>query len=158
MSLYVLDVPVLYGRLDAVRVQRGLSWRVLAADLRLSPSTFTQMKAGLAPDSHTLGTVLMWLGWMPELALLVREQPVSRRSSRRPVALGSRLPDRELAVLELAVDGLSNAEIAAALWVSRPAVECRLRRAGERLGVRGKSAVVAAAVAAGVLEIPVGVE
>jgi hypothetical protein len=31
------------------------------------------MKSGGAPDAHALGSLLMWLGWAPELALLVRE-------------------------------------------------------------------------------------
>ena len=73
MSAWVLPVAALYGVLDERRQRVGLSWRRLAGELDLSPSTFTRMKSGLAPDAHTLGVLLIWLGWAPELAHLVQE-------------------------------------------------------------------------------------
>lgn len=72
MSRWVLDVGVLYGVLDAHRERLGVSWYRVARDLDLSPNVFSRMKAGGVPDSHALGTLLMWLGWAPELACLVR--------------------------------------------------------------------------------------
>lgn len=73
MSRWVLDVQVLHGVLDERRAARGLSWRRLAVDLGISPNVFSRMKAGSAPDSATLGVLLVWLGWAPELALIVHE-------------------------------------------------------------------------------------
>jgi transcriptional regulator with XRE-family HTH domain len=69
----VLNVPVLYGVLDGKRQAEGLSWNRLAAQLDVGSSAFSRMARGRAPDSHTLGTLLMWLGWAPELALIVQE-------------------------------------------------------------------------------------
>lgn len=73
VSRWVLDVQVLYGVLDERRRARGLSWRQLALHLGISPNVFSRMKAGSAPDAATLGALLVWLGWAPELALIVRE-------------------------------------------------------------------------------------
>jgi hypothetical protein len=69
----VLDVLVLRQVLDEKRRARGVSWRDVARELDISPCVFTRMKSGGAPDAHALGSLLMWLGWAPELALLVRE-------------------------------------------------------------------------------------
>jgi hypothetical protein len=73
VSRWVLNVPVLYGVLDGKRQAEGLSWNRLAGQLDVGSPAFSRMKAGRAPDSHTLGTLLMWLGWAPELALIVQE-------------------------------------------------------------------------------------
>ena len=75
MSAYQLDVPTLFALVDAQRLERGLSWNRLAQSLGLTGNVFTRMAGGSAPDSHTLVTLLVWLGWVgssPELALLVR--------------------------------------------------------------------------------------
>ena len=73
MSRWVLDVPVLYGVLDGKRKAQGLSWAALGRELGVQSNVFSRMSHGGAPDSHTLGCLLIWLGWAPELALIVRE-------------------------------------------------------------------------------------
>lgn len=73
MSRWVLDVTTLHAVVDGQRQERGLSWRQLGRELQVAPVVFRRLAAGSAPDSHTLGTLLMWLGWAPELALIVRE-------------------------------------------------------------------------------------
>jgi len=73
VSRWVLDVDVLFGVLDEQRAARGLNWVTVGEELRLSPNVFSRMRRGGAPDAHALGTLLMWLGWAPELALIVRE-------------------------------------------------------------------------------------
>lgn len=76
MSAYRLDVPTLYALLDARRLELGLSWFRLGHELGLTSNVFSRMAVSDgAPDSHTLVTLLVWLGWVessPELALLVR--------------------------------------------------------------------------------------
>jgi len=76
VSRWVLDVGVLYGLLDAHRERLGVSWYRVARDLDLSPNVFSRMARGSVPDSHALGTLLMWLGWAPELALFVEPHRV----------------------------------------------------------------------------------
>lgn len=73
-SRWVLDVDTLYGVLDEQRQRRGISWSGLSRQLGLSPNVFSRMAAGRAPDSVNLSLMLLWLGWAPELALLVVER------------------------------------------------------------------------------------
>lgn len=61
MSLYRLDVIELYRRLDAQRISRGLMWRDLGRELRLSASTFSRMSEGKRPDVDAFLTMLVWL-------------------------------------------------------------------------------------------------
>lgn len=61
------------------------------------------------------------------------------------------LTARELDVLQRAADGLSNADIAAALHVSEATVKSHLAHVYTKLGVRSRSAAVAAARASGIL-------
>lgn len=70
MSAVRLNVPVLFGFLDAQRQERGLSWRQVAEVVGSTPSAFTRMSYGKAPDAHLLVALVLWLGWAPELQLL----------------------------------------------------------------------------------------
>lgn len=74
MSAYRLDVATLFGVLDEARRTRGLSWRRLAAAVGTTPSAFTRMRHGNAPDAHLLLSLMLWLEWAPELQLVA--QPV----------------------------------------------------------------------------------
>lgn len=60
-----VDIAALYAALDRKRQSNGLSWRSLATQLEISPSTFTRMAQGLKPDVDTFATLLRWLG-MPQ--------------------------------------------------------------------------------------------
>lgn len=57
-----LNVAVLYSALDAARTSKDMSWRDIAADLEISPSTFTRMAQGKKPDVDTFSTLIRWLG------------------------------------------------------------------------------------------------
>lgn len=45
--------------------KRPLSWRMIAHQAGISPSTFTRLNEGRAPDAVTLGRILVWLGRPP---------------------------------------------------------------------------------------------
>jgi transcriptional regulator with XRE-family HTH domain len=62
MPEITVDVEAFYSALDEKRADDGLSWRDLARDLRISPSTFTRMAQGRRPDIDTFATLLGWLG------------------------------------------------------------------------------------------------
>ena len=72
MSAYLLDVPELYRRLDVQRQQRGLTWRQLADQVGVSPSSFSRMADGNRPDADALVTLLVWLDLDNELAILIK--------------------------------------------------------------------------------------
>lgn len=79
---------------------------------------------------------------------------VVRGRGRRPG--GSSLQDvplspREVDVLRLVADGLSNREIAARLYLSSHTVQTHLRRIGEKLDVSNRAAAVRRGIELGAL-------
>lgn len=64
-----VDVEELYAALDAKRRTTGLSWRSVAHELEIAPSTFTRMAKGRRPDVDTFAALLRWLD-MPVEAFL----------------------------------------------------------------------------------------
>ncbi len=61
-SQHRVDVAALYAALEAEKNARGMSWRNLARDCQLSPSTFTRMANGLRPDVDAFAGLVRWLG------------------------------------------------------------------------------------------------
>ena len=66
MSETKIDAAALYAALDQKRRLGDLSWRELAAELQLSPSTFTRMAQGHRPDVDAFATLIRWLGMPAE--------------------------------------------------------------------------------------------
>jgi transcriptional regulator with XRE-family HTH domain len=56
-----VDVDALYAALDSKRKARETSWREIARELEISPSTFSRMAQGRRPDVDTFATLLHWL-------------------------------------------------------------------------------------------------
>lgn len=69
MSSPTVNVPALYEALDAKRQAQRLSWRGLAQEMGITPSTFTRMAQGRRPDVDTFAALLRWLG-MPVEAFM----------------------------------------------------------------------------------------
>jgi DNA-binding NarL/FixJ family response regulator len=61
------------------------------------------------------------------------------RNRRGDSAAAPRLTSRELAVLRLVAEGLSNAQVARRLWISEPTVKYHLSRTYEKLGVSNRT-------------------
>ena len=87
MPKTIVDVEALYDALKTKRDRQGLSWRELASELDLSPSSFTRMAQGQRPDIDTFTTLLGWLGMpadkytriegeMPKPTKKTREEPL----------------------------------------------------------------------------------
>jgi len=57
-----INVAALYAALDVQREAAGLSWRQLAHDRGLSPSTFTRLANGHRPDVDAFAALVGWLG------------------------------------------------------------------------------------------------
>ena len=68
-----------------------------------------------------------------DFTLIVREQP----------SQDTGLTPRELEVLQLVAEGLSNVEIAQRLWITRSTVAKHLEQAYPKLGVHSRTAAVA---------------
>jgi transcriptional regulator with XRE-family HTH domain len=56
-----VDVAALHAALDAARTSRGLSWRELARELGLSPSTLSRLANLKSPDVHAFMAMCQWL-------------------------------------------------------------------------------------------------
>lgn len=56
-----LNVAALYAALDAERSARGASWRQLAKEVGISPSTLTRMANGHRPDVDAFAALTRWL-------------------------------------------------------------------------------------------------
>ncbi|HEY0640752.1 MAG TPA: helix-turn-helix domain-containing protein [Pseudonocardiaceae bacterium] len=65
-----VDVTALYAALDAARVGRGLSWRQLAGELELSPSTLSRLGNGMNPDVNAFAAMVRWLNLPAESFML----------------------------------------------------------------------------------------
>jgi transcriptional regulator with XRE-family HTH domain len=61
-----LDVAALYVTLDSERGQRGLSWRQLAQQAGVGPSTLSRMAQGHRPDVDSFVALVQWLGMPAE--------------------------------------------------------------------------------------------
>lgn len=57
-----LDVAALYVTLDSERQQRGLSWRQVAHEAGVGPSTLSRMAQGNRPDVDSFVALVQWLG------------------------------------------------------------------------------------------------
>ena len=79
-----VDISALYAAVDRKRQSRGLSWRGLAAELKITPSTFTRMAQGMKPDVDTFATLVQWLG-IPQEEFL-RPSP-QKNEDADPVAM-----------------------------------------------------------------------
>jgi transcriptional regulator with XRE-family HTH domain len=57
-----LDTSALFAALDAQRQSQGLSWRQLAKEVGVSPSTMTRLANGQRPDVDAFAALVGWLG------------------------------------------------------------------------------------------------
>lgn len=57
-----LDVQALHDALDQQRRTKKLSWRQLAAEAGVSPSTLSRMTQGKRPDVDSFAALVNWLG------------------------------------------------------------------------------------------------
>jgi len=87
-------------------------------------------------------------GWLSPIAASVavsmaREQPGPERARHRAVdTAAGRLTDRELQVLTLLCQGLSNASIAQQLWLTEKTVKNHLNHVFAKLGVRSRTEAI----------------
>jgi transcriptional regulator with XRE-family HTH domain len=69
-----LDVAALHAALDAERRARAISWRQLAKEVGISPSTLTRLANGHRPDVDAFAALVHWLG-MPAEHFLSSDRP-----------------------------------------------------------------------------------
>jgi transcriptional regulator with XRE-family HTH domain len=83
-----VDVEALYAALDSKRKAQGMSWREIARELEISPSTFSRMAQGRRPDVDTFATLVHWLG-MPAESFMRSTRKETGAPQEEPVAMVS---------------------------------------------------------------------
>lgn len=66
MPRHAIDVDSLAAAVDRQRDAHNMSWRGVAHELGLSPSTLTRLRNGHVPDTATLISLTEWLGMKVE--------------------------------------------------------------------------------------------
>jgi len=84
-----IHVEALVAALDAERQARGLSWRQLAKQAGVSPSTLTRMQQGKSPDVNTFPRLTTWLDIPAERFYVEQPHPSAPRED--PMAVVSTL-------------------------------------------------------------------
>jgi len=69
-----INVPALYAALDAVREHRKLSWRQLAREVGVSPSTFSRLANRQKPDVDAFLAMVRWLSVPAERFMIDDEE------------------------------------------------------------------------------------
>lgn len=89
MPQKLIHVEALVAALDAERKSKGISWRRLAKEADVSPSTLTRMQQGKSPDVNTFSALTQWLNIPAER--FYTEQPNRQARQEDPMAVISTL-------------------------------------------------------------------
>lgn len=81
-----VDVGALYDSLDEARKAKELSWRELARQLELSPSTLSRLGNKRSPDVNAFMTMVRWLNMPAESFLTDRPEADQVREDPELVA------------------------------------------------------------------------
>lgn len=61
------DTSAFFSALNSVRAKRELSWREVAAESGVAPSTLSRLSQGRNPDVNGLASLLAWSGLKAEM-------------------------------------------------------------------------------------------
>lgn len=159
VGLLDLGLPELDGLaiLDAVTRHR-LPTRVAFVSAHVEgPRVHTALAAGAAgylskeTDLASLGDAVVRIAAGEVVVSPSLQASLAAEVRARGVAGSPALSAREQDVLRLVAEGLSTAQVAAALFVSPATAKTHLSRAYDKLGVSDRAAAVAAAMRAGIL-------
>ena len=73
-----LNVRALYGALDAERQSRRMSWRQVAREAGISPSTLSRLGNGYKPDVDAFAKLVRWFG-VPADGFFLGEESAGHR-------------------------------------------------------------------------------
>ena len=62
----LFDTESFIAAIEANRAQKGMSWREVAREVELSPSTLTRLRQGSVPDIETFARLCSWANVAPE--------------------------------------------------------------------------------------------
>ncbi len=84
------DADAFYETLDGERRTRGLNWKEVAAESRVSPSTLTRLGQGRRPDVVSFARLVAWGGFTADQFVTTpRSQPAGGFLTNLPTYLRS---------------------------------------------------------------------
>jgi transcriptional regulator with XRE-family HTH domain len=86
-----LDVEALYAALDEQRKAKELSWRELAKEAGVSPSTLTRLGQKKRPDVDSFAALIAWLGIPGDQFLRSAEAKATKKKEPETMAMVSSL-------------------------------------------------------------------
>jgi transcriptional regulator with XRE-family HTH domain len=86
-----LDMDALMAALDAQRRALQISWRELARQASVSPSSLTRMQQGKNPDVNTFASLLQWLKLPAERFMLAETRNDKQKEHANRLAVASTL-------------------------------------------------------------------
>jgi transcriptional regulator with XRE-family HTH domain len=89
MPQKLIHLDALVAALDAERQSKQISWRQLAKEAGVSPSTLTRMQQGKSPDVNTFSALTQWLNIPAER--FYADQPHREARHEDPMAVISTL-------------------------------------------------------------------
>jgi transcriptional regulator with XRE-family HTH domain len=89
-----INVPALYAALDAVREHRKLSWRQLAREVGVSPSTFSRLANRQKPDVDAFLAMVRWLS-VPAERFMIDDQETAHQEPELMAELAPLLRARQ---------------------------------------------------------------
>ncbi|QDV14135.1 helix-turn-helix protein [Rosistilla oblonga] len=106
----MFDAEGFFAVLDGHRIQRNVTWRQIAKESGVSPSTLTRMAQGKRPDVDSLVSLLAWSGESADSFMVVDgEKPVTSDALANVTAQfrkDPRLPPEAKAAIEATVKAL----------------------------------------------------
>ncbi|MFF0793895.1 helix-turn-helix domain-containing protein [Streptomyces spiralis] len=87
-----VNVSALYAALDAARTKKEISWRQLAAEVGVSPSTMTRMANGNRPDVDAFLALVQWLGIPAETFMVDPEEGSQEDRAEEPELMAQLAP------------------------------------------------------------------
>ncbi|MER7966875.1 MULTISPECIES: helix-turn-helix domain-containing protein [Streptomyces] len=87
-----VNVSALYAALDAAKNEKQLSWRQLAAEVGVSPSTMTRMANGNRPDVDAFAALVRWLGMPAETFMVDPEDEDQKARPEEPELMAQLAP------------------------------------------------------------------
>ncbi|WP_410580166.1 helix-turn-helix domain-containing protein [Amycolatopsis sp. lyj-108] len=85
MARTTVDVNALHTALDATRDAKGLSWRQLAKEIGVSPSTMSRLANDLKPDVNAFAAMVTWLGVSADTFIVNEDQLKKQRKEELPL-------------------------------------------------------------------------
>lgn len=75
MGMYQVDYTKILEIVNETRMRRGMSWRMVAAEIEIPVGTFNRISKGKRCSDSTFVSLMVWLGAGEQLKAFVKRTP-----------------------------------------------------------------------------------